>query len=225
MEDPTLSCSANIEWINSMSVTVKKIQYKNAMIKILRNDLREMFLEISQEKLTTTKIKLKDISVFKKFMSEGKASIKFNTDKASLYISNAPPGSLMFFLKTLFIKLTKEADQNKNLTKEEIQKKLRAHLLSENTGQFDEISPVTNAELDRAKKLATSKSSITTPSPPSRKRKLEGAGQLAAKRLYAPSPLAAKPKEESKNPDDPAMMMTLNDEQNSILQCEYNNHI
>lgn len=230
MDDPVLSCCVNIEWINSMNVSVRKIHYKSAMIKILRNELREMFLEITQEKQTTTKLKLKDINVFKKFMSEGKATIKFNADKANLYVSNAPPGSLMFFLKTLFIKMTKEADDNKNLTKEEIQKKLRKHLLSGNTGQFDEISPVTNAELDRAKKLAESKSSVTTPSPPSRKRRLENnnvGSQGAPKRLYAPSPLATsmhenKKTEPVKNPDDIALMHSLNDEQNNVLQGEFN---
>lgn len=229
MEDPVLSCCVIVEWINSMNVIVKKIQYKNAMVKILRNELKEMFIEITQEKQSTTKLKLKDINVFKKFMSEGKATIKFNHEKANLYVSNAPPGSLIFFLKTLFIKLAKEADENKNLTKEEVHKKLRQHLLSGNTGQLDEISPVTNAELERAKKLALSKGTITTPSPPSRKRRIEGnvgLQQGAPKRLYAPSPLTTSKHENTKsetvNPDDIAMMQTLNEEQNNILQGKLN---
>lgn len=201
-----------------------------------------MFLEVQQEKLTTTKLKLKDINVFKKFMNEGKiifvsillstiffllgkASIKFNSEKCSLYLSNAPPGSLIFFLKTLFIKMNKDSVDNKNVTQEEMHKKLRAHLLSEKFSQFDEISPVTNAELDRAKKMAISKSTITTPSPPrSKKRRLIDASNTnpkAAKQLYAPSPLSIKQvKQEPKNvnPDDPAMMEILNEEQNKILQ-------
>lgn len=228
MEDPVLVCCVNVEWLNPQGVTMKKILYKNAMVKMLRNNIREMFLEISQEKLTTTKLRLKDINVFKKFMNEGKASVKFNSEKVNVFISNAPPGCLIFFLKTLFIKLTKDTVDNKGVTKEEMHKKLREHLLSEKSSQFDEISPVTNAELDRAKKAAISKSSVTTPSPPnSRKRRLAD-GQLsnnprAAKQLYAPSPLSAKPENNSEpkrksNPDDPAMMETLNEEQNQILQ-------
>lgn len=224
MEDPVLNCCATVEWLNSQAVTMKKVQYKNAVIKILRNDIREMFLEISQEKVTTTKFKLKDINVFKKFMNEGKATIKFNTEKASLMISNAPPGSLIFFLKTLFIKMTKDTETNKGISKEEMHKKLRTHLLSEKSSQFEEISPVTNAELDRAKKLAISKTSVTTPSPPASKKRRLIDGKLsdnprAAKQLYAPSPLSVK--HENKNeprPDDPAMMNALNEEQEQVMR-------
>lgn len=116
---------------------------------------------------------------------------------------------------------------NKGVTQEEMHKKLRAHLLSEKSSQFDEISPVTNAELDRAKKAAISKGSVTTPSPPaSKKRRLIDASNTnpkAAKQLYAPSPLSIKHtnKAESSvvlNPDDPALMEVLNEEQNRILQ-------
>lgn len=208
---------------------MKKIQYKTAIVKMLRAaGIRDIFLEISQEKQSTTKLKLKDINVFKKFMSEGKASIKFNSEKCSVFFSNAPPGSLIFFLKTLFIKMTNDSNENKGVTKEDMQKKLRDHLLSEKSSAFDEISPVTNAELDRAKKVAISKSTITTPSPPaSKKRRLIDAkssdNPRAAKQLYAPSPLSVKPGNNSEpkrvsNPDDPAMMEVLNEEQDRILQ-------
>lgn len=227
MEDPVLVCCVNVEWLNPQGLTMKKILYKTAMVKMLRNNIREMFLEVTQDKLTTTKLRLKDINVFKKFMNEGKASVKFNSEKVNVFISNAPPGCLIMFLKTLFIKLTKDTAENKGVTKEEMHKKLREHLLSEKSSQLDEISPVTNAELERAKKAAISNASVTTPSPPSKKRRLVD-GQLSnnprpAKQLYAPSPLSAKPTNGSEprrisNPDDPAMMEALNEEQNQILQ-------
>lgn len=197
-------------------------------VKILRNDIREMFLTVEQEKQSTTKLKLKDINVFKKFASEGKSSIKFNTERCNVFLSNAPPGCLIVFLKTLYIKLTKESDESKGISKEEMHKKLRTHLLSEKSGKFDEISPVTNAELERAKKLAISKSSVTTPSPPaSKKRRLLDAGNnpKAAKQLYAQSPLSMKRANEMESkvltsPDDPAMMEVLNEEQDRILKGE-----
>ena len=193
---------------------------------MLRNDIRELFLEISQEKQSTTKLKLKEVNVFKKFMNEGKASIKFNGEKCNVFLSNCPPGCLIFFLKTMFIKLTKDSADSKGLSKEDMHKKLRTHLLSEKSSQFEEISPITNAEIDRAKKAAISKSSVTTPSPPmSKKRRLaeitSNENPKAAKKLYAPSPLSVKPVsriQERTNPDDPALMETLNEEQNSILQ-------
>lgn len=198
-------------------------------ITILRNDIREMFLEVKQEKLTTTKLKLKDINFFKNFMSEGKASIKFNAERCSLFISNAPPGSLIFFLKTLFIKLTKASEENKGVTQEAMHKKLREHLLSGKSSEFEEISPVTNAELVRAKKAAISKGSVTTPSPPaSKKRRLIDASNnpKAAKQLYALSPLSMKnmnrmDEKTVAKPDDPAMMEKLNGEQDAILKSKF----
>jgi len=221
-----LICCVNIEWLNAQGQTMQKTVYKKGEMRILRNGVRELVVEVAQHKLSSTQLKLKDINVFKKFINEGKASIKFNSEKAQLFISNAPTASLMLFLRTMYIKLTKDNEENKGVTKEEMHKKLRAHLLSEKSSQLDEISPVTNAELDRAKKMAVSKSTITTPSPPaSRKRRLleatPGDNPKAAKQLYAQSPLAkkAEPSKIELNPDDPAMMETMNEEQTQILQA------
>lgn len=224
--EAVLNCTVSVEWLNAMAITTKKIQYKNASVKMERNDIRELILNISQEKQTTTKLKLKDINVFKKFMNEGKASIKFNSEKCNVMFSNCPPGCLIFFLKTLFIKMTKDSEENKGVSKEAMQKKLRDHLLSEKSSKFDEISPVTNAELDRAKKLAISKSTVTTPSPPaSKKRRLVDAKSTdnpkAAKQLYAPSPLAAKHSNVSvplNNPKEFAFNDALNEDQQDVMK-------
>lgn len=236
MEDPVVVSCVTIEWLNAQGLTSKKMVYKTGMIKILRNDIRyenfiygakllslilsflfsEMFLEVTQDKMQPTKLRLKDINVHKKFMQDGKASINFKNEKCNLYISNAAPASLIFFLKTLYIKLTKENEANKGITKEQMHKKLREHLLSEKAGKLDEISPVTNSELDRARKQAIGKSTLTTPSPNSRKRKLADAkasdNPKAPKQLYVPRTLDAK------RPDDIAQMEVLNEEQNIILQ-------
>ena len=219
--DPVLSGCINVEWLNSQGMTQKKVLYKNGMIRIMRNDIREIFIEISQEKIQSTKLKLKDITVHSKFALEGKATISFKNENCSVKIANSAP-ALMHFLKTLYIKLTKDKEENKGITKEQMHKKLREHLLSEKSSKFDEISPITNAELDRAKKLALSKSTLTTPSPGSKKRRLADANQndnpknpKAAKQLYAP-----KTEERSfvANPNDIAQMDKLNDEQNAVLQ-------
>lgn len=219
MEDPVVVGCVSVEWLNAQAMTTKKMLYKIGMVKILRNDIREIFIEISQDKMQPTKLKLKDITVHKKFMSEGKASFTFKNEKCNVFISNAAPSSLMYFLKTLYIKMSKDAEDTKHVTKEEMHKKLREHLLSEKCSKFDEISPVTNAELDRAKKQALGKSSLTTPSPGARKRKLTEANHndnpKLAKQLYAP-----KKEEPSRirDPDEIAQMDKLNDEQNAVLQ-------
>lgn len=212
LNNASVSCNINIEWQNAQAVVIRKIANKYGTLKIIRNDLRELFIEVSLEKQQSPiKMKIKSISVHKKFMAEGKASIKFADDKCTIFLSNAPPGILVQFLKTLFIKMTNENVPDKN--KEDIQKNIRAHMLSGKPSQFEEISPITNSEFARAKKLAVSNSTITTPSPPQNKKRRmlsenDDTQKPLPKKLYVPSPLATT-----------MMSEKLNDEQEQILQA------
>lgn len=183
--DTTVSCATIIDWTNDQGISVRKIIHKFATLRLVRNELREMFVEVSTEKTKPTKLKLCGIVVHKKFMSEGKASIKFTAEKCTLFLSNAPPGTLMIFLKTLFFKMTGDKPQSQ----EGIEKSIRAHMLSGKPSKFEEISPITNAEYSRAQK--TSKQMPTTPL--SNKRKYEavdkeksGPNISLAKRLQVP---------------------------------------
>ncbi|XP_055613049.1 ATP-dependent DNA helicase PIF1 [Uranotaenia lowii] len=210
--DASLTCVANLDWLNAQGTTVKKIAYKQATLRLIRNSLKEMFLEISADKNKPVKLKLKGINVHSKFMAEGKATIRFNEEKCTLFLSNAPPGLLVQFLKIIFIKITTGQTSNGE-SKEELLKKTRAHLLSEKAHQFDEISPVTNTELARAKKMAVGKGSVTTPSPPQKRKRTSGeADRPPPKKLYTPSPLTS-------NNAMPVESQVLNDEQKAVLSA------
>jgi ATP-dependent DNA helicase PIF1 len=223
--DPVVVAAINVEYLNTQSVVIKKLQFKNGLLRLIRNPIRELFLEVTQDKMMPLKLKLKDINVHKKFMSDGKATIGFKNDKCNLYIANAAPSSLMLFLKTLYIKMTTDTEENKGVTKEEMHKKLRAHLLSEKSSNFDEISPVTNSQLAKAKKQAISKSTLTTPSPGAKKRKLEGINHndnpKSSKQLYTAAMNEKAEKKSTTNrfdPDEIANMDALNEEQDEVLQ-------
>ncbi|KAH8385358.1 hypothetical protein KR200_002527 [Drosophila serrata] len=192
LNDAVLTCAVNMQWTNSVGVTGRKLAYKTATLRLVRNDLRELFVEVTPEKLKPLKFKLKDLMVHKKFMSEGKATFNFKAESCTLYLSNAPPGTLMFFLRTIFIKMNgKEGAQPDDAT---LQKKLREHLMSGKPSSFEDVSPVTTAEMILARKKAglLSKGSTTTPSPQaSKKRRFEElreerdkGGLPAAKKLY-----------------------------------------
>lgn len=207
--DSIVKCAINTEWLSASGSTIKKISYKFGTLRLIRNEVKEMFVEMSSDKTVPIKLRLKSISVHKKFMMEGKASIKFADEKCTLFLSNAPPGTLIVFLRTLMVKLTGE---NSDETKELIKKNFRAHLLSGRPSTFEDVSPITNVELNRARSLHLSKATTTTPSPPqSKKRKLrevDGSIQRPApKKLYTPSPLSIEPEEK------------LNQEQTEILQA------
>ncbi|XP_062545899.1 ATP-dependent DNA helicase PIF1 [Armigeres subalbatus] len=204
----SLTCVATVVWSNALGTTTRKIVYKQATLRLVRNTLKEMFLEISGEKVNTIKLKLKGIQVRSKFMAEGKSTIEFNEEKCSCFLSNAPPGLLVQFLKIIFVKITSDQTSNGE-SKEEMLKKTRAHLLSGKANQFDDISPVTNVELARAKKLAVGTGSVTTPPAAQKRRRLSGDEQRPApKKLYVPSPLVADMQAE-----------TLNEQQKQILEA------
>uniref|UniRef100_A0A182J2D1 ATP-dependent DNA helicase PIF1 n=1 Tax=Anopheles atroparvus TaxID=41427 RepID=A0A182J2D1_ANOAO len=190
--DASLTCAVNIEWNNSQGTTMRKFANKQATLRLIRNALKEMFLEITAEKHSSMQLKLRSFNVHSKFMAEGKASVKFNEEKCTLFLSNAPPGLLVQFLKVIYIKVTNGGNASAAAgSKEDLLKKSRTQMLAgKSVNQFDEISPVTTGEMMRARKLALGTGSVTTPSPPLKRKRLSGdsAGgpeRPAAKKLYS----------------------------------------
>nr|CAD7206190.1 unnamed protein product [Timema douglasi] len=160
-QETALICCVNMEWRNSQQSILRKTTYKTATLRLVRNEFRELFLEIRSEK-SNVKHHLKGISVHKKFMTEGKASLNFQEENMVVLISNAPPSQLLLFLRALFIKLSGG--------KNESQVGLRERLLSKKSQALQEISPVTLQEINKVK----AKSGIQTCSeitPPSDKKR------------------------------------------------------
>ncbi|XP_054742874.1 ATP-dependent DNA helicase PIF1 [Anastrepha obliqua] len=192
LNDAVLTCVVNILWTNAVGVTGRKLAFKTATLRLVRSEIRELFIEVTGEKAKPIKFKLKDVMVHKKFMSEGKASINFKAEKCAMYLSNAPPGTLMYFLRTIFIKLNGGEQKDEATT----QSQLRAHMLSGKPSNFNDVSPVTTTEMIMARKKAglLGRGTATTPSPlAAKKRRYEdvngGSSQVtsetvAAKKLY-----------------------------------------
>ncbi|OAD60941.1 ATP-dependent DNA helicase PIF1 [Eufriesea mexicana] len=199
----SVSCSVIIEWINSQGSILKKVNHRSATLYLIRNDHREMFIEVHAEKAKTkTKLLVKSMSVFNKFMTEGKASIKFKDENCTLFLSNAPTAQLINFLKTVYIKISSQSDEEmKNpLKKKFLNTTLDAH--------HQEISPVTSIEINKAKQnaISVSRATITTPSPSAVKKRKQSdqstSKSCIVKKLYE------TPKKEQ-----------ITDEQNKILNA------
>lgn len=182
----SVTCSVVIEWTNSQGSIVKKTNHRSATLRLIRNNFREIYIEIRAEKAnTTTKLSLISISVFNKFMTEGKASIKFKKENCTLFLSNAPTTQLINFLKMIYIKISDQEDKVKNSLKEKL-------FSNKPFVGYQEISPATSTEMNRAKEkaLVVSRATITTPSPSAvkkRKRIDENENTLkpsTAKKLY-----------------------------------------
>lgn len=180
-----LTCTVAVEWLNAQGSILRKATHRTASLRLIRDSQREMLVEVRAEKANAlTKLPLKGISVFNKFMTEGKASIKFKEQNCTLFLSNAPSSQLINFLKTIFVKLT--GQEGKTL-KDPLREKLLANVLP---GGAEDISPATSTEVNRAKEkaLAVSRATVTTPSPSVvRKRKHfsdDTSKVPAAKKLY-----------------------------------------
>ncbi|XP_033330243.2 pif1 DNA helicase [Megalopta genalis] len=182
----SVTCSVTIERTNSQGSLLKKVNHRSATLRLIRNNFREMLIDVQAEKgNTTARLPLKSISVFNKFMTEGKASIKFKEDNCTMFLSNAPTAQLITFLKTIYVKITNQSE------KETVKNPLKERLLSNKpNGGVQDVSPATSAEVNRAKEKAigVSRATITTPSPSNvrkRRRTDENAPKLAqAKKLY-----------------------------------------
>lgn len=198
LDSAVLTCAANLQWTNALGAVGRKLSYKTATFRLIRNEMRELFIEVTPEKSKSMKFRLKDIMVHKKFMSEGKASINFKSENMCLYFSNAPPSLLMFFLRTIFVKL----HGGEEMDDISLQKNLRSHLLSTKPSTFEEVSPVTTAEMVLAKKkagLVPSRATLTTPSPSAAKKRkyseMNNDGRSSAptaKKLYGEATVKAE---------------------------------
>uniref|UniRef100_A0A182Q3V0 ATP-dependent DNA helicase PIF1 n=1 Tax=Anopheles farauti TaxID=69004 RepID=A0A182Q3V0_9DIPT len=208
----TLTCAVNLEWYDDHGASMRKYAHKQATLRLVRDGVKDMVLEISAHKQSEMQLRLRGITVHSKFMAEGKASIKFNEQKCTLFLSNAPPGLLVQFLKVVFVKIT---GGNGPLSKEALLQKSRAQKLAgEFVNHCEDISPVTTNELLRARKLALGKGSETTPSPShKRKRPSDGSDRPQPKKLYAGEPSKATGKDITSMTGE----VTLNEEQQRIL--------
>ena len=83
---------------------------------------------------------LHDYSVHKRFLKEGKATISLANQKLQIMVSNCPPEQLSWFLKSLVIKMAARGKLQGS----------HRRMLGDVSTQFDEISPLTQRDLEMA---------------------------------------------------------------------------
>ncbi|XP_065212759.1 ATP-dependent DNA helicase PIF1 [Planococcus citri] len=142
MDSSVLQCAGTIEWTDQQKKVIKRTKYALVTVKLLRNEFRELVLSLESGK-AVHKFYLNDVSIHKKFIAEGKATINFPKNNVVVMLSNAPSAQLVPFLKTLFVKITSKKQSPKV--------KLREQLLSEKPHKLDEISPVNSKDINRLK--------------------------------------------------------------------------
>lgn len=212
-ENVVVTCAVTLQWTNAQGTVSKKVVHKTAQLRVLRDNLRRMFVEVagiggkSAPSAQPLKLALDRVAVHKKFMNEGKASIQFLNDNCTALLSNAPLASLAAFLRVLMVKITGASGKPPLSAGNNIKERL----MQMDRQQFDDISPVTNLELEKLRKSSQPKASDTTPSPPQNKKRPRVIGNALEE-----SPRGAKVFKPSRLIEEP---QSLNEEQKEILQA------
>ena len=108
MEASELECCLTVENLNSNGVVTKRPTFKSITVVLGRDEFRDIVS--SQSPLGKTFL-LKELTIHKRFLQEGKATIKLLTQKIQIMFSNCPPNQLAAFLKCLSLKLA-QSKQN-----------------------------------------------------------------------------------------------------------------
>ncbi|KAK6188337.1 hypothetical protein SNE40_004529 [Patella caerulea] len=199
-----ISCTVNVEELSPTGIVQKKTQHRNILLLLGRDEFREIVLKLQLSK-KEIKYSIKEVVIHKKFIKDGKATIKLPETRIQFLISNCPPDKLVMFIKTLQTKL--ECLKQKGFIS------LRKKLLSDERKAFSEISPLTIKDLQEAQKIKTKQEETTKPQElNSKKRKrpdddIQGKenAQVAKKALTCPPSLTV------------AAPVVLSKEQNMVL--------
>lgn len=166
METNNLQCSGTIEWLSDKNLVTKRVKYTLMTVQILRNEFRELVLSIQNGKAVAHKFSINEsVTIHKKFVIEGKATINITHEKVVVLMSNAPSAHLIPFLKTLFIKIASKKQSPKV--------KLREQLLSGKAHVLEDISPVNSKDMCRVRNDIEARKKTLTQLELKRKRVME----------------------------------------------------
>eukprot|EP00794_Sanderia_malayensis_P007930 gene7930-8785_t len=104
MESCELQCMIIVENINATGHVSQRQKLQDCLLTLGRDQFKDIIVKISSTKSSRQQeISMKNIKLFKKFIREGKATIR-TQDKIQILISNCPPDKLAMFLKVLAVK-------------------------------------------------------------------------------------------------------------------------
>ena len=207
-----------VEYLDSGGQTLRKQALKAAIVDLGRNELEDVVLRVCHSDGTLGPLTVRQHAIHRRFLNEGKASIRLITQKMQLLVSNCPPSQLKQFLQCLSLKLAARGKLQGS----------KGRMLPDMSLGFDEISPLNERDLEMAAKNRgkgppiACKTSLTTPKrddtstrPP--KRKLSDISNTVSSRSEKP---AVKDKEPSSNPTKKPRTASILGSANSNLSSE-----
>eukprot|EP00731_Ephydatia_muelleri_P018036 Em0011g76a len=165
MEGASIRCSCTVEHLKETGEVLRRQPLKAAAIELGRNELRDIVLRLSHAEGKLGPFTLREHTVHRRFVKEGKASIVLKTQGIQILLSNCPPEQLRQFLGHLGVKLTARGRLQG----------LQKRMVGDVSLQFEEISPLGAKDFDVIK--CRDQENISTPT-----RKLGAPDCKAAKR-------------------------------------------
>ena len=141
MEVTQLMCTVCVERIGVNGEAENQKIYKQSCLSLGRNELQDVVLKLSHNGGTLGPFTVKEHSIHKRFLKDGKAGIRLLTQRLHLLISNCPPGPLSTFLKSLAVKIAARGKKQG----------AKQRMFGDVSLQFEEISPLTERDFEMAR--------------------------------------------------------------------------
>ena len=152
MEGNGLKCSCVAEHVSDLGQVLRKQVFKSAILDLGRNEVEDVVLLLSHSGGKLGPYTIREHKIHKRFAKEGKATIRLITQKLHLLISNSPPDQLNLFLRSMVVKVTAMG---------KVQGSHR-RMLGDVSVQFDEISPLTERDIELARRNSTHTTATTS---------------------------------------------------------------
>ena len=159
MEVSSVRCSCVVEYLDSSGQTLRRQALKAAVLEVGRNEVGDVVLRVCHgDGGALGPLTVRQHAIHKRFLNEGKASIRLSTQRMQLLVSNCPPSQLRQFLQSLSLKLAARGKLQG----------ARGGMLPDASLGFDEISPLTERDVEKAAKntgrvAPATHCSLTTP--------------------------------------------------------------
>ena len=154
MEANGLRCTCVVENVGESGQVTRKQVLKTAILDLGRNELDDVVLKLTHKEGKLGPFTIRDHIVHRKFVKDGKASIRLLTQKVQMLISNCPPEQLSLFLRSMAIKLAARGKLQG----------AKRRMIGDISLQFDEISPLNEKDIENARRnIGRQNKSLTTP--------------------------------------------------------------
>ncbi len=139
-----LKCSCVVEHLDGQGQVLRKQPLKSATLDLGRNEVEDVVLKVSHASGALGPFTIREHTVYKRFLKDGKATIALKTQKIQFLISNCPPYHLRGFLQSLSVKVGARGKLQGS----------HRRMLGDISLQFNEISPLNAGDVETARKNA-----------------------------------------------------------------------